>query len=160
MVVNISMIEIRKYQESDALDLWAIFYHTVHNVNLRDYSQAQVEAWAPDGFSSEIWQRKMNLLSPFVAEIDGKIVGYSDLQENGLIDHFFCHHEHQGQGVGRQLMEHVLRMGELQGITRFYSEVSITARPFYERFGFNVIQEQTIEVRGQKLCNFVMEKFS
>ncbi|MBN7280267.1 GNAT family N-acetyltransferase [Vibrio cholerae] len=154
------MIEIRKYQESDALDLWAIFYHTVRNVNLRDYSQAQVEAWAPDGFSSEIWQRKMNLLSPFVAEIDGKIVGYSDLQENGLIDHFFCHHEHQGQGVGRQLMEHVLRMGELQGITRFYSEVSITARPFYERFGFNVIQEQIIEVRGQKLCNFVMEKFS
>ncbi|EKO3771158.1 GNAT family N-acetyltransferase [Vibrio metschnikovii] len=154
------MIEIRKYQESDALDLWAIFYHTVRNVNLRDYSQAQVEAWAPDGFSSEIWKRKMNLLSPFVAEIDGKIVGYSDLQENGLIDHFFCHHEHQGQGVGRQLMEHVLRMGELQGITRFYSEVSITARPFYERFGFNVIQEQTIEVRGQKLCNFVMEKFS
>ncbi|TQQ04039.1 GNAT family N-acetyltransferase, partial [Vibrio cholerae] len=25
MVVNISMIEIRKYQESDAHDLWAIF---------------------------------------------------------------------------------------------------------------------------------------
>ncbi|MEG7574855.1 GNAT family N-acetyltransferase, partial [Vibrio cholerae] len=124
---------------------WAIFYHTVRNVNLRDYSQAQVEAWAPDDFSSEIWQRKMNLLSPFVAEIDGKIVGYSDLQENGLIDHFFCHHEHQGRGVGRQLMEHVLRMGKLQGITRFYSEVSITARPFYERFGFKVTQEQTIE---------------
>ncbi|MGR5250364.1 GNAT family N-acetyltransferase [Vibrio aestuarianus] len=154
------MIEIRKYQESDAHDLWAIFYHAVRNVNLRDYSQAQVEAWAPDDFSSEIWQRKMNYLSPFVAEIGGKIVGYSDLQENGLIDHFFCHHEHQGQGVGRQLMEHVLRMGELQGITRFYSEVSITARPFYERFGFKVIQEQIIEVRGQKLCNFVMEKFS
>ncbi|HCJ7274025.1 TPA: GNAT family N-acetyltransferase [Vibrio cholerae] len=154
------MIEIRKYQESDAHDLWAIFYYTVRNVNLRDYSQAQVEAWAPDDFSSEIWQRKMNLLSPFVAEIDGKIVGYSDLQENGLIDHFFCHHEHQGRGVGRQLMEHVLRMGKLQGITRFYSEVSITARPFYERFGFKVTQEQTIEVRGQKLCNFVMEKFS
>ncbi|PAR17956.1 GNAT family N-acetyltransferase, partial [Vibrio metoecus] len=114
----------------------------------------------PDDFSSEIWQRKMNSLSPFVAEIDGKIVGYSDLQENGLIDHFFCHHEHQGRGVGRQLMEHVLRMGKLQGITRFYSEVSITARPFYERFGFKVIQEQIIEVRGQKLCNFVMEKFS
>jgi putative acetyltransferase len=160
MVVNISMIEIRKYQESDALDLWAIFYHTVRNVNLRDYSQAQVEAWAPDDFSSEIWKRKMNLLSPFVAEIDGKIVGYSDLQENGLIDHFFCHHEHQGKGVGRQLMEYVLRVGELQGITRLYSEVSITARPFYERFGFKVIEEQTIEVRGQKLCNFVMEKFS
>ena len=51
-------------------------------------------------------------------------------------------------------------MGELQGITRFYSEVSITARPFYEKFGFKVAKEQTVEIRGQKLRNFVMEKLS
>lgn len=152
------MINIRKYNESDAPDLWAIFYHTIRNVNSRDYTQAQVEAWAPDDFSPEAWQRKMNAISPFVAEIDGEIVGYADLQEDGLIDHFFCHHEHQGKGVGRHLMGHVLRVGELQGITKFYSEVSITARPFYEKFGFKVAKEQTVEIRGQKLRNFVMEK--
>ncbi len=105
-------------------------------------------------------RKKMNSISPFVAEIDGEVVGYAELQECGLIDHFFCHYEHQGKGIGRHLMEHVLRVGELQGIKRFYSEVSITARPFYERFGFKVAQEQIIEVRGQKLRNFVMEKFS
>ncbi|WP_276318894.1 GNAT family N-acetyltransferase [Idiomarina sp. 29L] len=88
------------------------------------------------------------------------MVGYTDLQEDGLIDHFFCHHEHQGQGIGRHLMEHVLRVGELQGITRFYSEVSITARPFYEKFGFKVAKEQMVEIRGQKLRNFVMERLS
>ena len=154
------MIKIRKYNESDARDLWAIFYHTIRNVNSRDYTQAQVEAWAPDDFSPELWQQKMNAISPFVAEIDGEIVGYTDLQEDGLIDHFFCHHEHKGKGVGRHLMEHVLSVGELQGITRFYSEVSITARPFYEKFGFKVAKEQTIEIRGQKLRNFVMEKLS
>ena len=102
----------------------------------------------------------MNAISPFVAEIDGEIVGYTDLQEDGLIDHFFCHHKYQGKGVGRHLMEHVLRVGELQGINRFYSEVSITARPFYEKFGFKVAKEQTIEIREQKLRNFVMEKLS
>ena len=154
------MIYIRKYNESDARDLWTIFYHTICNVNSRDYTQAQVEAWAPDNVSPEVWQRKMNVISPFVAEIDREIIGYTDLQEDGLIDHFFCHHEHQGKGVGRRLMEHVLRVGELQGITRFYSEVSITARPFYEKFGFKVVKEQTIEIRGQKLRNFVMEKLS
>ncbi len=41
----------------------------------------------------------MSGLSPFVAEIDNIIVGYIDLQSNGLIDHFFCHYEYQGQGV-------------------------------------------------------------
>ncbi len=154
------MIYIRKYNESDARDLWTSFYHTIRNVNSRDYTQAQVEAWAPDAVSPEVWQRKMNVISPFVAEIDREIVGYTDLQEDGLIDHFFCHHEHQGKGVGRHLMEHLLRVGELQGITKFYSEVSITARPFYEKFGFKVVKEQTIEIRGQKLRNFVMEKLS
>ncbi|EGQ7914876.1 TPA: N-acetyltransferase family protein [Vibrio parahaemolyticus] len=154
------MIKIRKYKESDARALWAIFYHTIRNVNIRDYSQAQVEAWAPDNFDPEVWQRKMNSIVPFVAEIDGDIVAYTDLQENGLIDHFFCHHEHQGKGIGRSLMEHVLSVGNQQGIYRFYSEVSITARPFYERLGFTLVQGQTVEVRGQTLNNFVMEKFS
>lgn len=154
------MIKIRKYEDSDASELWKIFYHTVRNVNRRDYSQEQVEAWAPDNFDRKIWKNKLNAISPFIAEIEGVIVGYADLQESGLIDHFFCHHDYQGKGVARCLMEHVFKVGTSRGITKYYSEVSITARPFYEKFGFKVVKEQAIEVRGQKLQNFVMEKFS
>jgi putative acetyltransferase len=154
------MIQIRNYKESDAAKLWELFYHTVRNVNIRDYSLAQVEAWAPDEFNPEIWQQKMNLILPFIAEIDGEIVGYTDLQENGLIDHFFCHHQYLGKGIGRSLMEHVFKVGKSRGITRFYSEVSMTARPFYERLGFHIVKEQIIEIRRQKLRNFVMEKFN
>ncbi|EIY8044209.1 GNAT family N-acetyltransferase [Vibrio vulnificus] len=154
------MIKIRKYEESDASELWELFYHTVRNVNRRDYYQEQVEAWAPDNFDCEIWKNKLNAISPFIAEIEGVIVGYADLQESGLIDHFFCHHDYQGKGVARCLMEHVFKVGTSRGITKYYSEVSITARPFYEKFGFKVVKEQSIEVRGQKLQNFVMEKFS
>ncbi|HHP0483043.1 TPA: N-acetyltransferase family protein [Vibrio campbellii] len=154
------MIIVREYRESDASELWKIFYNTVHKVNIRDYLEAQVNAWAPDDFSVDVWQQRMNSISPFVAEIDGQIVGYADLQENGLIDHFLCHYDHQGQGIGRRLMTHVLSVGRSQGIVRFYSKVSITARPFFERFGFNVVCEQTVEIRGQKLKNFVVEKFS
>jgi len=57
-------------------------------------------------------------------------------------------------------MEHVLSVWQFQGVKRYYSEVSITARPFYEHFGFNVVTEQQVEMRGQNLTNFVMEKFS
>ncbi|HAS8107002.1 TPA: GNAT family N-acetyltransferase, partial [Vibrio vulnificus] len=105
------MIKIRKYEESDASELWELFYHTVRNVNRRDYSQEQVEAWAPDNFDCEIWKNKLNAISPFIAEIEGVIVGYADLQESGLIDHFFCHHDYQGKGVARCLMEHVFKVG-------------------------------------------------
>lgn len=153
------MIIIRNYIESDAKALWNIFFNTVRHINSRDYSQAQVEAWAPDSFDFEIWKVRMIGLSPFVAEIDGVIVGYTDLQDDGLIDDFFCHYKYQGQGVGKALMNHVFSAGHKAGVMRYYSNVSVTARPFYEHLGFTLAKEQLIEVRGQKLINFVMEKF-
>nr|WP_269460869.1 GNAT family N-acetyltransferase [Vibrio splendidus] len=138
--------------------MWEIFFHTVRNVNVRDYSQQQVEAWAPSSFDFALWQKRMNGLQPFVAELDGRVVGYTDLQPSGLIDHFFCHHEYQGKGVGKALMEHVFTVGRVRGVSRYFSEVSITARPFYEHLGFKVVNEQEVEMRGVKLTNYVMEK--
>lgn len=151
-------MKIRTYQKDDAPELWRLFYNTIHHVNCRDYSPELLDAWAPLEFDFAIWQRKMDTINPVIAEMDGKIVGYTDLQADGLIDHFFCHAQYQGQGVGRFLMEHVLRLGATRGITHFRSEVSITARPFYERFGFSVVTEQNLPIRGQILNNFIMEK--
>ncbi|MGR5108911.1 GNAT family N-acetyltransferase [Vibrio jasicida] len=152
------MITIRDFQEEDAPKLWALFFNTVRNVNRRDYTEQQVKAWAQEGFDSQLWLKKMVSIQPFVAVLDGVIVGYSDVQPSGLVDHFFCHHEYQGQGVGRALMTHVLEQAKAKGLTRIYSEVSVTARPFYEHMGFIVVNEQQIEVRGATLTNYVMER--
>lgn len=152
------MITIRDYAEGDARILWEIFYNTIRNINIRDYSQLEVEAWASDEQDPRLWEKRMRGISPFIAEIDKVPVGYSDLQSNGLIDHFFCHHEYQRQGVGRALMEHIFTIGKARGISRYHSEVSKTAKPFYERFGFSVVKEQTLDTGGQKLKNFLMEK--
>lgn len=154
------MIIVREYVEADVEALWEIHYYTIRNINIRDYTQEQVEAWAPEVCDFSVWRKRMEGISPFVAEKDGIIVGYTDLQPCGLIDHFFCHHEYQGQGVGKALMSHVFKVGCARGVTRFYSEVSITARPFYEHFGFSVVKTQEMEIRGKKLRNFVMEKYN
>ena len=152
------MVRIRNYQTSDSKALWEIYFYTVRNINVRDYSQEQVEAWAPSDFDSELWQKCMHRIQPFVAELDGRVVGYTDLQPSGLIDHFFCHHEYQGKGIGSALMEHVFEIGRIRGVSRYFSEVSITARPFYEHLGFTVVNEQEVEIRGVELTNYVMEK--
>ena len=152
------MVKIRPYHAIDADALWPLFFNTVRLVNVRDYSKEQVEAWAPECFDLSVWRNKMKDLQPFVAEWDGVIVGYCDLQPDGLIDHFFCHHAYQGQGIGRILMNHILALANERDVSRLYSHVSITARPFFERFGFLVVNEQRISVRGQELINFVMER--
>ncbi len=102
----------------------------------------------------------MDSINPSIAEINGVVVGYSDLQSDGFIDHFFCHHEYQGMGIGKALMTHILNCGSKKNIHRYYSEVSITAKPFYEHFGFKVVKAQNVEIRGQTLTNYIMEKIS
>ncbi len=154
------MIEIRNYTANDTEQLWNIFYNTIRQINSRDYTKAQVEAWASDSVDPDLWRERMEGINPFIAEFDGVIAGYTDLQPSGLIDHFFCHHKYQRKGVGSALMNHVLAKGRERGINRLHSEVSITARPFYEHFGFSVVHEQQMEVRGQVLTNYLMEKIN
>ncbi|WP_117236150.1 GNAT family N-acetyltransferase [Vibrio maerlii] len=152
------MVTIRQFRESDAEALWHLFFNTIHQVNVRDYTQQQLDAWAPSTRDLDGWKLKMMQINPFVAEKDGNVLGYADLQPDGLIDHFFCHHEYQGKGVGRLLMEKIFQQAKHQGIGVLYSNVSITARPFFERFGFRVKAEQRVKRHGQILINYRMEK--
>lgn len=152
------MITIRNYERKDASVTWELKFQTIRNINISDYSLEQVKAWAPDNFDMDVWQKRIDDMNPFVAELNGQVVGFADLQQDGYIDHFFCHAGYQGLGVGRALMEHIFAVGNLNGIIRYYSAVSRTARPFYERFGFSVVKEQHVDINGQLLTNFVMEK--
>lgn len=157
------MITIRPYQPEDAQILWQLFFHTVRQINVRDYTQAQVEAWAEDKSDLTDWIEKMKSNQPFVATlnneiVDNKIAGYADLQPNGLIDHFFCHHQYQGCGVGKALMAHIDEQAKQRNLTRLHADVSITAKPFFEHAGFVVKEKQSVSLRGQLFTNYKMEK--
>jgi len=152
------MITIRNFRDEDAPHLWQLFYHTIRIINRRDYSEAQVQAWASDEVDAKLWLQKMQAIQPFVAELDNQVVGYTDLQDDGLIDHFFCHHEQQGKGIGSALMRHVHSVASDRGIKSLHSHVSKSAKPFYMHFSFTVVEAQQMHVRGQVLENFLMEK--
>lgn len=151
-------IKIRGYKSDEALFIWQLKFNTIRHINLRDYTAAQVAAWAPDSLDMAAWQKRLDVMNPFIAELDGHVVGFADLQDDGYIDHFFCHCDYQGMGVGRILMEHILDTGRERGISCLYSHVSITARAFYEHFGFRVIKEQQVAINDQVLTNFLMEQ--
>ncbi|HAQ0762796.1 TPA: GNAT family N-acetyltransferase, partial [Enterococcus faecium] len=57
--------------------------------------------------------------------------------------------------IADELENHVLETG-MQKIT---THASITAKPFFEKRGYKVINEQTVELRGQLFTNFLMILF-
>ncbi|MDF3055666.1 MAG: family N-acetyltransferase [Gammaproteobacteria bacterium] len=59
---------------------------------------------------------------------------------------------------GSQRMNEVFNKAKTWQLKRVYAEVSITAKPFFESKGFNVVKQQNVNIRGIELTNFVMEK--
>lgn len=93
-----------------------------------------------------------------VAEENDEIIGFAELEEGGCVDTFFVRRDAVGRGVGRRLYMAVEKEARSRGIEKIFTEASITARPFFERQGFRVVCEQTLQRQGIGLTNFVMEK--
>ncbi|MBA4191138.1 MAG: GNAT family N-acetyltransferase, partial [Planctomycetaceae bacterium] len=89
---------------------------------------------------------------------DGQAIGFADLEPDGHIDRFFVHADHQGCGVGSTMMKSLVAEAMRTNCQRLFAEVSITARPFFERHGFTVLAEQEVVVRGVALTNYRMER--
>ncbi|WP_419902242.1 GNAT family N-acetyltransferase [Kiloniella sp.] len=151
-------MRIRNYTLDDGPVLLKLFHDTVRNINIRDYTQNQVEVWAPGNFDLVRWSNRVKNYKIFVAEDDKGIAGFAELDTNGYIDCFYVHHERQGQGVGKMLIASIEKEALDQNTPLLFADVSITARTFFERFEFTTIQEQEIERKGETLTNFRMEK--
>lgn len=154
-----NQVKIRKYQESDSRFLAEIYYHTIHNINIRDYSEEQVNAWAPEiCLELDGWKKKWKKLSPIVATIGDQIAGFAEFEDNGHIDCFYVHHLFQGKHVGSALIKEIEQQALQKNISKIFAEVSITAKPFFLKRGFQVTKNQIVTIRGVELSNFVMEK--
>lgn len=149
---------VRAFKDGDEPALQAVFYSAVHVIAAKDYTVEQLDAWAPHRPDWEAWTARMQALRPFVAEDDGRVVGYADLQASGYIDHFFVAAKQARRGVGRLLMETLhARAAELR-LARLFADVSLTAEPFFERFGFHVLERKTVVIGRASLPNARMQK--
>ncbi|HEY9880870.1 MAG TPA: GNAT family N-acetyltransferase, partial [Leptolyngbyaceae cyanobacterium] len=82
----------------------------------------------------------------------------TNLETDGHVDLFYVHYLHQGQGVGAHLMAALEALAQDWNLNRLYSEVSITAKPFFLNSGFQVVQEEQVERQGVWFTRFAMEK--
>lgn len=144
---------IRSFRPGDEPALRAVFHAAVHGLAAAHYRPEQLDAWAPTDYDTALWGERIRHLQPFVIELDGVPIAYADLQADGTIDHFFVSAAHARQGVGQQLMNHILALAAQRSLSHVQAHVSLTAEPFFARNGFVVMARQTVTVRGVALNN-------
>ena len=146
---------LRKYTKTDCAELAELFYDTVHTVNAKDYTQEQLDAWATGEVNLEAWNKSFQAHCTVVAEMDGKIVGFGDMDETGYLDRLYVHKDYQRRGVAAAICDALEQNTKAAELT---THASITARPFFEKRGYTARREQQVERGGVWLTNFVMKK--
>lgn len=116
----------------------ALFHTTVHAVNARDYSPAQLDAWAPDGD-----EHRRRLAEKLGSQ---RLFG---VRENGLL---------VGLGIACALAAELEQEACTRGWRAIRTYASLTARPLFESRGYSVVRENIAVRRGVELKNFLMEK--
>ena len=151
-------MKIRLFRQQDADQIAQLFYKTVHEINIRDYSSNQVKAWSPDDIHFRNWAEVCSNRFTYVADKEGVIVGFGELEPDGHIDCFYCHKNYQRCGVGSQIYQAIEAKALELGLNRLFTSASITALAFFQRMGFSVVKEQQVSCRGEIFINYAMEK--
>ncbi|MDE5755463.1 MAG: GNAT family N-acetyltransferase [Oscillospiraceae bacterium] len=146
---------IREYTTEDCLEITKLFYYTVHSINARDYTAEQLNAWADGSPDLKNWNDSFLRHYSLVAVKNSRIVGFGDIDlQNGYLDRLFTHKNFQRQGIASSLCD-ALESAVSGSIT---TNASITAKPFFEKRGYVIIQEQQVIRKQVILTNYCMKK--
>ncbi len=146
---------IREYKPTDCEDLVKLFYHTVHTINAKDYSQEQLKVWATDKIDLEVWNKSLSEHFTVVAVENNIIVGLGDIDNSGYLDRLYVHKDYQRRGVATIICD---KLEQAVKVNKIITHASITAKPFFEQRGFKVVKEHQVVRNRIALTNYVMEK--
>lgn len=156
--MKMDKIEVRQATENDVGRITQLFFDTIQNINIRDYSQEEVDDWSSWKADIDKWLERMQAQYFVVAEKNNMIAGFGSLAQDGYLDFMFVDKDMQGQGVASVLLSEIERKAVKQKNTMIYADVSITAKGFFESKGYIVEKQQLKRSRNMELINFRMIK--
>lgn len=158
MRTKLEQVNLRCYEPSDCEQLMQLFYDTVHTVNARHYSARQLAVWAPLQPDQARWHHSLSQHYSIVAEVEGVIIGFGDMDYTGYLDRLYVHRDYQRQGVATRIVKHLEMYAKKIGADKIWTASSITAVPAFQSFGYVLQEQQQVERAGETLINYRMVK--
>ena len=149
-------MELRRFEAGDLPAVRELFRQSIQTVCRGDYTPAELSAWA--GRAGNITAEHLLACYTLVAEEEGHLLGFSNLEPGGHLDCLYTAAESQRRGVAAALCDALEAEARRQGEKLLRVEASRTARGFFERRGYRVQAAQLVPVDGEQLENFRMQK--
>lgn len=148
-------MELREYCPLDCLPLAQLFYDTVHAIDTGDYTTQQLNVWADGHPDLAAWNRSFLRHYTLVAQQEDQIIGFADIRRDGYLDRLYVHPDWQRRGVATALCN---QLENRCGAPCFFAYASITALPFFQKRGYQVVEAHQVDRHGVVLNNYFVEK--
>lgn len=135
---------IRQATSEDVEEIANIFVSCIETLNVKDYTNEQIEIMATLCDAQLYLQAIQQGESIFVAEAEN-IVGFASIAESrGHIDDLFVAPNYTRQGIGTLLLKTLEQVALTNQRSQLSVMSSLTARPFYLSRGFKYVKDSYI----------------
>ena len=150
---------IRKLLDDEYDKVIELIYGSVHVLCKDDYTDEQLEAWAPANFDKIKFQKALSDCYNTVMIERNEIVGFLSMEKDGYLNRLYTHKSHIGKGIASALLEDAEHWARENGIARMCLDSSKTAEGFYLKMGFSENGISVMERNGVVFKNKTMHKF-
>jgi putative acetyltransferase len=148
---------LRPMLPADLPVLAAIFRVSIEELTGDDYSEAQQAAWA-DAADEPGFADRLGKQLTLIATVASAPVAFISLKGADHIDMLYVHPGVARQGVATMLYDAIERLAAARGATQLTVDASDTARPFFEKRGFEGVHRNTMPLGDEWLGNTHMKK--
>ena len=149
-------MRIRKFRKEDAQEVSNIIKKNFLEVNSKTYSKETINALIKDSTPARIIE-KSKTRKYYVAVENNLILGVGGYEKDNLHT-FFVKPKIHGKGIGKKLMERILKDAKKEDIKIMNCPSTHYAEKFYASLGFKRIGEKTISFCDTTLTFVQMKK--
>lgn len=150
---------IKRAELVDLNEILALFEYSIRSSAPLFYSQQQIEAWTASVKNRPRWEAKIREHEFFIArDLNNELIGFASLKLPDYLDLLFVHPDYQGKSVATQLFNKIEEVFFEMGQYNLRVHASYMAKPIFEHFGFNVIEEEIHQIADVSLRRWLMQK--
>ena len=151
-------LKFRQANLNDLEEIQELFVETIKSTCQNDYNKQQINAWVNSVENKERWKSILANQYFLIAEIENKMVGYGSLENGNYLDLMYVHKDFLRKGITKMIFEKLKDKSIELGFDKLTSDVSKTARPFFETKGFKVIRENKNIIKDVEIINYHMSQ--
>ncbi len=134
-----------------------VFEKSIRSLCIGEYSNEQIEAWVLSRGDILKWEQKRKEQQFWFAWDNQTLMGFCSFDENKTIDLLYVNPQFKNQKVAYNLVKTVCDYALENHVSIIYTEASLTAVPFFQKFGFIKQENNSFLYNGIWMENVSMQ---